>query len=75
MTFIRNKITHPTGKNREMFGKHPSGVRTDVWSLGLWCLELCLLRLFEYRGTYGNRITQMWTGEVVPVPWADATTK
>jgi len=70
MTMVRNTITHPTRKNREKFGKQPKGVRADVWSLGLLYLELCLLRLFEYRGTYASRITQKHAGEVVPVPWA-----
>lgn len=70
MTMVRNTITHPTRKNREKFGKHPTGVRTDVWSLGLWALELCLLRLFGYRGEYGNRITQRYVGQVEVVPWA-----
>jgi len=69
MTMIRNTITHPTKKNREKFGKHLKGARTDVWTLGLWSLELCLLRLFEYRGSYGNRITQQWCGEIEKVPW------
>lgn len=41
-----------------------------MWSLGLWALELCLLRLFGYRGKYSNRITQRYTGEVEDVPWA-----
>jgi len=70
MTMIRNTITHPTKKNREKFGKHLNGARTDAWRLGLWGLELCLLRLFEYRGTYGNRIRPHWVGEIETVPWA-----
>ncbi len=69
MTMIRNTITHPTKKNREKFGKHLSGARVDAWTLGLWNLELCLLRLFNYRGKYGNRIKQRWVGEVEVVPW------
>lgn len=70
MTMIRNTITHPTRKNRDKFGKHPREARTDAWTLGLWNLELCLLRLFEYRGTYGNRVRKSPTGDVDPVPWA-----
>jgi hypothetical protein len=69
MTKIRNTITHPTKKNRDKFGRHPSAARIQVWLLGLWNLELCLLRLFEYRGTYANRITQAYAGEVENVPW------
>jgi hypothetical protein len=69
MTRIRNTITHPTRKNREKFGKHPTQARTETWTLGLWSLELCLLRLFEYRGTYASRLKFRYSGEVVPVPW------
>jgi hypothetical protein len=70
MTMIRNTITHPTKKNREKFGRHTHAARVDAWTLGLWNLELCLLRLFDYRGTYANRITQEFQGEACPVPWA-----
>ena len=31
-----------------------------------------LLRLFEYRGTYANRITHAYAGEVENVPWMEA---
>jgi hypothetical protein len=72
MTMIRNTITHPTRKNREKFGKHPGAARTEAWWLGLWDLELCLLRLFGYRGTYANRITQAFAGEIERIPWAAA---
>jgi hypothetical protein len=74
MTAIRNTISHPTKRNREKFSKHYVSARTEAWALGLWNLELCLLRLFEYRGTYANRITQKFAGEVEPVPWVTPTT-
>jgi hypothetical protein len=70
MTMIRNTITHPTRKNREKFGRHPVDARTEAWALGLWYLEMCLLRLFNYRGTYGSRLQQRYMGQVTPVPWA-----
>jgi hypothetical protein len=70
MTAVRNTITHPTRKNREKFGRHPTDARFDVWRLGLWNLELCLLRLFDYSGRYANRITCKWWGELEDVPWA-----
>jgi hypothetical protein len=69
MTTIRNTITHPTRKNREKFGKHSYEGRTDAWTLGMRNLELCLLKLFEHRGTYADRIARKWQGEVMPVPW------
>jgi hypothetical protein len=74
MTAIRNTITHPTRKNREKFGRHPSAARTNAWVLGLRNLELCLLRLFDHRGTYADRIRRKWLGEVEPVPWAEVKT-
>jgi hypothetical protein len=70
MTAIRNTITHPTRKNREKFAKHTNDGRLDAWSLGLWNLELCLLRLFDYHGTYGSRLKTRYSGGVVPVPWS-----
>ena len=69
MTMIRNTITHPTKKNREKYGKHSHEARRDVWTLGLWNLELCLLRLFDYGSSYGNRIKKIF-GQVDQVPWA-----
>ena len=69
MTEVRNSIAHPTRPNRERFNRHSAGTRQEVWRLGLWALELCLLRPFDYRGEYANRITQRFSGEVGPVPW------
>jgi hypothetical protein len=69
MTAIRNTITHPTRKSRNAFSKHGAEARYDVWSLGLWALELCLLKMFGYHGKYANRITQRYRGELEDVPW------
>lgn len=69
MTAIRNTITHPTRKNREKFGRHSYEARDDAWTLGLRNLELCLLRLFNHRGSYADRIKRKWQGKVEPVPW------
>lgn len=70
MTAVRNTIIHPTKKNRDKYGKHDAGVRWDVWRLGLWALELCLLRLFGYQGVYSNRVRARRVEEVETVPWA-----
>ena len=70
MTAIRNTITHPTRKNREKLGRHAGQVKHEVWRLGLWFLELCLLRLFEHRGVYANRLIRRYQGQVECVPWA-----
>ncbi len=68
MIRVRKTIIHPSRQNREVYRQHSDEVRTEVWKLGLWALELCLLRLFEYRGKYLNRIAQ----RVEDVPWATA---
>ena len=48
--------------------------RGDIYfqarELGLWYVELLLLRIFDYRGNHGNRLSQEWRGEVELVPWA-----
>jgi hypothetical protein len=65
MTEVRNSLVHPEHKRR-------GRVRTalfDTWKLGLWYLELALLRLCGYSGTYGNRLVKRWAGEVEDVPW------
>jgi len=71
MTAIRNTITHPTKKNRIKFAANSFQTRLDTWNLGLWNLELCLLRLFKYNGGYANRLTRTWAGQTDIVPWAN----
>jgi len=70
MTAIRNTITHPTKKKRNKFAANSFQTRLDIWNLGLWNLELCLLRLFGYNGGYANRLTRKWVGQTEIVPWA-----
>lgn len=67
MTEIRNTITHPTKKNREKYDRHGDDSRVNAWNLGLWNLELVLLRLFEYEGTYSNRLKEHNDEQV---PWS-----
>lgn len=40
----------------------------DTWNLGLWYLELSLLKLCGYSETYYNRIKRGWVGGVEEVP-------
>ena len=70
MTAIRNAITHPTRQNRLRFAANSLETRVETWRLGLWNLELCILRLFDYNGVYANRLTQVWPGQTEMVPWA-----
>ncbi len=74
LTWIRNSVAHPSPKNRQSLLRSSAIARGEAWVLGLWHLELCLLRLFGYSGTYGSRLTERWAGEVVSVPWATGDT-
>jgi len=69
LTEIRNSLVHPEHKHRGQYGK----AYYEAWSLGLWYLELCLLRLCGYQGTYGNRLRRQTVGEVDAVPWGSPT--
>jgi hypothetical protein len=71
MTAIRNTITHPTKKNRQKLTANSVQARYQTWILGLWNLELCLLRLLEYNGEYANRIIRKYPGQTDRVPWAN----
>lgn len=65
LTEIRNSLVHPEHKHRRQF-------RTayyEAWNLGLWYLEMSILAICGYSGTYGNRLKQRWVGETEDVPW------
>ena len=65
LTEIRNSLVHPEHKNHAQF----HGAYFEAWKLGLWYLELALLRVCGYKGTYGNRLTAKFVGQVETVPW------
>jgi len=66
ITEIRNSLVHPEHKRRGQFGK----AFFPAWNLGQWYLELALLRICDYSGTYANRLTpDKYVGTVEPVPW------
>jgi hypothetical protein len=62
---IRNDITHAAPENRGRIINIPVAARVEAWKLGLWYVELILLRLFNYKGRYSNRF---YYGEEL-VPW------
>jgi hypothetical protein len=62
---IRNDIIHPKKKVESK----PLGAMYEAWSLGLWYIELVLLRLLGHEGQYGNRLVQKWRGQTEMVPW------
>lgn len=67
-TEMRNGIIHPEKKKRQRIYKAPFEAKFDASTLGLWYLELVLLAMFDYRGSYTNRLFR--NGETEPVPWS-----
>ena len=65
LTEIRNSLVHPEHKRRNQYGD----AYYEAWNLGLWYLELCILRICGYQGTYGNRLKVRAVGKVDMVPW------
>ena len=64
---IRNDLVHPKNK----YGSISLPTNYEAWNLGQWYIELMLLKLFDYQGSYRNRLTQ----ELERVPWAEGDTK
>jgi hypothetical protein len=65
LTEVRNSLVHPEHKKRGQL----SVAYYEAWNVGLWYLEMCLLAICGYSGTYGNRLKQRWVGQVEDVPW------
>lgn len=65
LTLIRNSLVHPPKK----LASHPEYPYYEAYVLAKWYLELVLLRLLGYEGTYSNRTKRRWAGQVEPVPW------
>lgn len=66
LTELRNDMVHV----RQKYGHVPSGVHFQAKNLGLWYVEMMLLRLFGFSGIYSNRLVPRWVGVVESVPWA-----
>lgn len=64
-TEVRNSLIHPEHKKRD----DVKDLYYETWTMGLWYLELAILRLCDYDGNYSNRLTSKWVGEVEKVPW------
>jgi len=65
LTEIRNSLVHPEHKRRGQF----SAAYYEAWNLGLWYLEMGILAVCGYSGTYGNRLKQRLAGQIEDVPW------
>lgn len=66
LTEIRNTLVHPEHKKRGQL----DSVYYEAWNLGLWYLEMGILAVCGYSGTYSNRLKQQLVGQVENVPWA-----
>ena len=67
LTEMRNEKVHPQHKKR---GKFDAAIY-EAWTFSLWYVEMVLLRLCGYSGSYANRLTSpRGVGEVENVPWA-----
>jgi hypothetical protein len=65
LTEIRNSLIHPDHKRRGQL----DDVYYEAWKLGLWNLELGILAVCGYSGTYSSRLKFKLPGKVEDVPW------
>ena len=67
---IRDDLIH----HKMEYGVLSGDIYHEARELGLWYVEMLLLKLFDYQGEYSNRLTQKWRGQVELVPWAQTST-
>ena len=66
ITALRNKLIHPTKKNREYLDRVPQNVRFAAIYSGLQISSLAMLKSIDYKGSYFDIIDH----ESRVVPWA-----
>lgn len=66
ITEIRNALVHPDHKLRNDI----RSVVFDAWNLGLWYIEMVILAICKYSGTYDNRLKFQSHNRTEKVPWA-----
>ena len=62
---MRNDLVH----SKKHIKRNFSNEINECWQLAQYYVELVLLRLFECKGKYRDRITGGWDGQVSDVPW------
>jgi hypothetical protein len=68
---LRNAIVHPKRSKRKVVLQTSVPARMGAEDLGLWYLELVLLRIPGYGGEYYRRFESGWPDQVRDkVPWA-----
>ncbi len=72
---IRNAIVHANEDKRKTLSKIPNLARYEALQLGLWYVELALLRILGFNGKYTNRCKGGgWVGQhEETVPWQTST--
>lgn len=63
ITDIRNELVHPVSR------KQVTDCFFDAWRLSLWYLELSILAMCGYEGTYTSRLTAEYVTDSDSVPW------
>lgn len=72
LTELRNGFVHANEERRRIvFGSSGKAATFNAWQLSLWYQELALLHLLQHRGSYRNRTTAEWVGQVETVPWSE----
>ncbi len=69
LAFIRNKLVHPTKKNRAAVANIDSGASHEAANWALSLIELTILKQLGYVGVFDDR-TNYWSEEFPTVPWA-----
>lgn len=64
---LRNNAVHPR-KDADV----PEGAYFHAWNVARWFIELLILGVTDYSGSYGNRLRSRSVGEVDSVPWVAA---
>jgi hypothetical protein len=67
----RNALVHPQPKKMLKLERVSSVAFFEIWSLGMWYLDLILLRLFNYNAVYRNRLKRLcpYDDTLEPLPW------
>lgn len=61
---IRNAIIHSQEEKRKKLLRIPDKVKYEAQQLGLWYIEISLLKILKFTGKYRNRCSgKLWSGE------------
>jgi len=72
-TELRNCIVHPKKRADRRYNDIHWQDRWHFLQLGILYLELSILHLLNYNGSYQNRLGSRWKGDTELVPWVKTT--